>query len=78
MIRKPVQVKLAPNSHQRCGRLELTYLSLNPVPAADFPLTEMMASSNPHDEAAWATPDPRTSSDGTREWKKRIVADSVL
>lgn len=49
------------------------YLSLNALPAPALPVTEMTASSNPHDEAACATPAPSTSKEGSNECRNRIV-----
>jgi hypothetical protein len=46
---------------------------LNPDPTPDFPETEMIASSKLHDEAACATPAPRTSNEGTNERKNRMI-----
>jgi hypothetical protein len=55
------------------SRRGITYLSLNPLPAAAFPVTEMTASSKFHDEAAVAMPEPRTSNEGINERRNRIV-----
>jgi hypothetical protein len=41
------------------SRSGITYLSLNPLPAAAFPVTDMTASSKFHDEAAVAMPERR-------------------
>jgi hypothetical protein len=48
-----------------------TNLSLNASPA--FGLTEMTASSKLHDEAASATPAPRSRIEGIKERRNRIV-----
>jgi hypothetical protein len=51
-----------------------TYLSLNPAPTpAPFPLTEMIASSKFHDEAASAIPAPIMSTEGTNDRRNLIV-----
>jgi hypothetical protein len=55
------------------NRSGITYLSLNPLAAPPFPVTEMTASSKFHDEAAVAMPEPRTSSEGINERRNRIV-----
>lgn len=68
-----ILISPVPHSYDRLQKLGIAYLSLNPpAAAADFPLTEMTASSNPHDEAAEAIPAP-TSREGRRELRNRIV-----
>lgn len=56
------------------GNVKLsTYLSLNAAPVFPFPVTEMIASSKFHDEAASATPAPKSSNEGINERKNRII-----
>lgn len=50
-----------------------TYLSLNAPAVLPFPVTEMIASSKFHDEAASATPAPKSSNEGINERRNRIV-----
>lgn len=50
-----------------------TYLSLNAPAVLPFPVTEMTASSKFHDEAASVTPAPKSSNEGIKERRNRIV-----
>ena len=50
-----------------------THLSLNAPAVLPFPVTEMIASSKFHDEAASATPAPKSSNEGINECRNRIV-----
>jgi hypothetical protein len=71
MIGESVQLTLV-NGH--FGKVKLTtYLSLNAAAALPFPVTEITASSKFHDEAASATPAPKSSSEGSNDRRNRIV-----
>jgi hypothetical protein len=66
MIREPGQLMLAYD--ELADNSSATCLSLKPDLA-----TETMASSKFHDEAASATPAPKSSNEGSNERKNRIV-----
>ncbi len=58
---------------QMISAIDGAYLSLNALPAPPFPVTEMIASSKFHDEAAEATLAPASTNEGINELRNRIV-----